>query len=78
MIAAFVDDFCGTAAPRFLMPPPWARFELKPNALDLIVAAAQFHAAARSLTAHPLSAAISDGADRLLAAALAKLSDARA
>lgn len=73
LLAAFVDDLCGKSAPMMLLPPPWPRFDLKPNALDLVVASAQFHSAATSLRDHPLQASLSKCADRLLEAALAKL-----
>jgi hypothetical protein len=75
MLAAFVDDFCGTSAHRrpSPLPPPWPRFDLRPNALDMVIAAAQFHAASVALKDHPLSNDLATGADRLLAAALSRL-----
>jgi hypothetical protein len=72
LIKEFVDDYCGSGPPRFLMPPPWPRFDLKPNALDLIVAAAQFHSAA-ALSDHPLQEVFSVASDQLLKAGLAKI-----
>jgi len=72
MLKAFVDDFCGTG-PRVLLPAPWPRFDLKPNALDIVIAAAQFHSAANALKDQPLGKDLADGAERLLQAAVQKL-----
>jgi hypothetical protein len=74
MLGAFIDDFSNTVSRRrLLLPPPWPRFDLKPNALDVIVAAAQFHSAAQAFKDHPLSQDLASGADRLLLAALHRL-----
>ena len=75
-IEAFVDDCCGTGAPKLLLPAPWPRFGQKPNALDMIVSAAQFHSAAAALPRHPLHPILAAAADRLVEAALAKLCEA--
>jgi hypothetical protein len=47
ILEAFIDDFCGTSRPRLLLPAPWLRFDKRPNAVDVIVAGAQFHSAAQ-------------------------------
>lgn len=74
ILEAFIDDFCGNASRRrLLLPPPWPRFDKRPNALDVIVGAAQFYSAAQALKDHPLSRDLADGADRLLVAALHRL-----
>lgn len=74
ILDAFVDDCCETGVQqRIPLPPPWPRFDLKPNAVDVVIAAAQFHAASVSLKHHPLSNDLAMGADRLLEAALKRL-----
>jgi len=74
ILGAFVDDFSDNASRRrLLLPPPWPRFDKKPNALDVVVAAAQLHSAAQAFKDHPLSHDLADGADRLLRAALHRL-----
>ena len=76
LIEAFVDDYCGTGAPKLLMPAPWPRFGQKPNALDMIVSAAQFHSAAAALPRHALQPLLAAAADRLVEGALARLGEA--
>ncbi len=67
MLDVFVDDFCGTSrSRRFPLPPPWPRSGIKPNALDLLVAAAQFQALANALEGEPIAPSLAEGADRLL------------
>jgi hypothetical protein len=74
VLEAFVDDFSGKGSrSRLLLPPPWPRFDKKPNALDVIIGAAQLHSAAQAFKDHPLSRDLANGADRLLGAALDKL-----
>jgi hypothetical protein len=74
MLGAFLDDFCDTGPQRRIpLPAPWPRFDLRPNALDVVIAAAQFHAASVALKDHPLSNDLANGADRLLEAALERL-----
>jgi hypothetical protein len=74
MLGAFIDDFCGTVPRRRLvLPPPWPRFDKKANALEVIVAGAQFHSASQALKDHPLGKDLADGAQRLLQAALQRL-----
>lgn len=72
MVEAFVDDFCGTG-PSVPLPHPWPRLDVKANALDVVIAAAQFHSASTALKDHPLSGSLAAGADRMLDAALRKL-----
>ena len=67
MLAAFVDDFCGTGAPRRIpLPPPWPRSGVKPNHIDLLVAAAQFHAVGNGLKGEAIAATLAELSDRLL------------
>jgi hypothetical protein len=67
MLGVFVDNFCGAApSRRFALPPPWPRSGTKPNAVDLLVAAAQFQAVANALKGQPIGEALAEGADRLL------------
>jgi hypothetical protein len=74
MLDAFLDDYCETGARRRIpLPPPSPRFDLRPNALDVVITAAQFYAASVALKDHPLSNDLARGADRLLDAALTKL-----
>jgi hypothetical protein len=75
MLNAFVEDFGGiNKRPPMHLPPPWPRNGQRPNALDVIVAAAQFHAASKMLEGHALSAELQSGAEQLMKAALARLS----
>jgi hypothetical protein len=74
MLSVFVDDFCGTAPSRRLpLPPPWPRSGIKPNAVDLLVAAAQFHAVANAMKGHAIAKSLDDGSDRLLEVGLRRL-----
>ena len=73
-LATFVDEFCSTDPhPRVPLPPPWPRVDVRPNALDLVIAAGQLHAAANAMGDHPLTGDLSAGADRLLDVALRRL-----
>jgi hypothetical protein len=72
---AFVDDFCGTGSGRRVpLPPPWPRSGVKPNALDLLVAAAQFQAVASASHGQPIAEALAQSADRLLEVGLQRFS----
>ena len=67
ILGVFLDDFCGTApSRRFPLPPPWPRSGIRPTAVDLLVAAAQFQAVANALKDHPMAEPLTHGADRLL------------
>src|SRR5262249_52619619 len=67
ILGVFLDDFCGTGpSRRFPLPPPWPRSGIKPTAVDLLVAAAQFQAVANTLKGHPMAESLAHGADRLL------------
>ena len=67
ILGVFIDDFCGTApSRRFPLPPPWPRSGIKPTAVDLLVAAAQFHAVANALKGQPIAESLTQGADHLL------------
>jgi hypothetical protein len=73
-VAAFVDEFSGTAPSRRLpFPPPWPRSGASPNAVDLLVAAAQFQAVANSLQGHRVGELLGQNADRLLQVGLQRL-----
>ncbi len=74
MLGVFVDEFCGTApSRRFPLPPPWPRSGIKPNAVDLLVAAAQFQAVANALEGEPIAQSLAEGADRLLEVGLRRV-----
>lgn len=71
---AFVDEFVGTQDRAPLpLPPPWPRLDVRPNALDLVVAAAQLHSASTVMGDYALSADLAASARRLLSAALERL-----
>ena len=75
MLDAFVDEFSGTAPSRRLpFPPPWPRSGIRPNAVDLLVAAAQFQAVAAALQGQPVGDVLGHNADRLLEVGLQRLS----
>lgn len=79
MLGAFVDDFCGTGAPRRIpLPPPWPRSGVKPNHIDLLVAAAQFHAVGNALKGEPIATALAELSDRLLDVGLKRFEPAGA
>jgi hypothetical protein len=75
MLDAFVDEFSATAPSRRLpFPPPWPRSGVRPNAVDLLVAAAQFQAVATSLQGQRIGEVLGQKADRLLQVGLQRLS----
>lgn len=72
---AFVDEFCSTGRlPRVPLPPPWPRVDVRPNALDLLIAAAQLDSASSALEDHPLSDELRSSAGRLFDAAIERIS----
>jgi hypothetical protein len=74
MLEVFIDDWCESGSQRRIpLPQPWPRFDLRPNALDVVIAASQFHAASVAMKDDPLSGDLAVGAERLLRAALARL-----
>jgi hypothetical protein len=74
MLSTFVDEFCATAASRRLpFPPPWPRSGTSPNAVDLLVAAAQFQAVGNALQGQRVGELLRQNADRLLQVGLQRL-----
>jgi hypothetical protein len=73
ILKAMLEDFVGKGTSRIPLPPPWPRVDLRPNALDIVIAAAQFHSAATAMKEHPLRKDIAASAEHLLQAALQRL-----
>lgn len=74
-IGEFVDDYCGTGAPRWPLPWPFP-LGLEPadlDPVDLLVAGAQFQKAADSVANGPLQGDLSAAADKLLETGMRRL-----
>jgi len=71
---AFIDDFCGTVpGSDFKLPSGWPRIDVKPSGLDVLVAAARFHAAASTMPDDPMGSEFAAASDRLLGVGMQKL-----
>jgi hypothetical protein len=77
-IQKFVDDFCGTP-PRLYWPFPWPRpkwwdlAEGQVGAVDVLVAAAQFHRVAETMPDNALAPYFDEGANTLFETGLHQL-----